>query len=598
MRAQFHRTLLFCLALPLCCVLLAGAVQGQKPAQGPAPGETRTLTIVATSDLKGIISTQSAHPGKRAALQSRGLAHLAPVIARLRAEDPDLLLLDAGDAFVGSPLMALSEMGWADTGGELPRGIHPQHLMADALRALRYDAITLGNRDMALGWPMLSALRERMEMPWLAANLPPEGDPHAGPPQPFAGHALFTRKGLRIAVVGLTTPALGIGLPPESLRGHLPTDLTEATRRQVAHLQATARPDVIIGLFHSGLNADYAREEALRAGRARFAGAGEAADTVPGLHLVISGDSHRRGPRGSGSRGLHDAHHAPTLEPGALGRSLGVARLRLEKHRGEDQGEDTPGAWQVVAVRRETLDAARTPDPAIMAMARPAMDLLRDRLSAPTGLRLRRIPFRHKEFPPCLGALAHRAITQAATAQLATDGAAQYSLVPAGWRFEKPARAERGRPITRGHLYRWMPFAEPMLRVMLYPRQAQIMLEGHLRRERGWRVPEGHVLWPGGLFMEIPTEGSEPGPLRDAATMRLLEPERRHPFWLGSYHWHGGGGMRQQALLPPAPPMVRVSDAPQAVQLKAPLREVLFGYLRAPGLPLPDACTRWLEPIP
>ena len=75
----------------------------------------------------------------------QGFAHTARLIHQARAEAANTLLLDNGDFLHGSPVGDVL----AQTNGADPiREIHP---IVAAMRALDYDAVTLGNHDFDHG---------------------------------------------------------------------------------------------------------------------------------------------------------------------------------------------------------------------------------------------------------------------------------------------------------------------------------------------------------------------------------------------------------------------------------------------------------------
>ena len=60
-------------------------------------GAKTTLLIAATSDLHGTLSSTRLLP------RPRGLLHLVQKVRQLRANNPELILLDAGDTIQGDP---------------------------------------------------------------------------------------------------------------------------------------------------------------------------------------------------------------------------------------------------------------------------------------------------------------------------------------------------------------------------------------------------------------------------------------------------------------------------------------------------------------
>ena len=517
-------------------------------------GAWRTVTVVATSDLKGWITNATLYPRRKGA----GLAHLAPIIRDLRAEHADLILLDAGDAIRGAPNSTL-----ASEGGSLP----PLHFaILDLMNALRYDAMALGNFDLSLGWASLAHAQAQSDFRWLSANLERSGGGTVLPP-----YLVLERGGVRVAVLGMTTPAAAIGVDPRHLDGTAVRDLEATATRWVPFLRRSERADVVIGLFHSGLDGDYDREVALRSGTPLIAGAGRVADEGLGLDLVISGGAHRLSPRRSADG--RSAYAVPVVEPGAYGNGLAVIGLQLEER---------DGRWAVVDVARHTLRAEATPDSRALAVAEPHLGWTVSRLAEPTRLRFTAVP-RKGEFYRCAGALSHRTAAFLA----ARDASAALSLLPMLWRYDPPEKSEIGSPLRRAHLYRWMAFGNRMVQARLTGRQIELLLEGYVRHVRKWRVRYLEVLWPGGLRVEIAAKGSQITALHRKSDGSRLERHRSYPVWLTDFIWNGGGALAQKALLRPDQ---------RLRQVPVTLRAAMFALLSDPSRELPAECGRWLGP--
>jgi len=371
--------------------LLGGLeVKSRTPIRAPEDAHV-IVTIAATGDLKGWITNTVLYPRRRGA----GLAHLAPVIADLRAGDPGLVLLDAGDIVHGALsgiLPRRASQGSTENPGsrEEPGSTEKTNAGTSAfpilklMNALRYDAAALGNFDMSLGWKALGAAMGKSDFPWLSANLERTGGDTGGgtvlPP-----YRVMERNGVRIGILGMTTPRVAAYLAPRHLKNVAFSGMEATARRWV---------DLVIGLFHSGLDDAYDREPILR-GKVRIGGgAGKISDTGLGFDLIVSGDAHRLSPRRSTA--ALGAYAVPVLEPGARGNGLAVATIELSV-----QG----GRWRVNRIARHTLSAERLPDPAAMARVSGEMKTIAAHLGAlqgahPQGAPPRRIlPLRRCAFP-------------------------------------------------------------------------------------------------------------------------------------------------------------------------------------------------------
>jgi 2',3'-cyclic-nucleotide 2'-phosphodiesterase/3'-nucleotidase len=208
--------------------------QGAVAAAVPVPllaeaSGTVTISLLHTTDLHGhILPTTDYH----ARPNLGGLARCASQIRAWRAANPNSLLLDVGDVYQGTAVSLAS------------RG----QLMIRCFTALGYDAWVVGNHEFDWGADAFAAAVAASPMPLLSGNAR------------LAGHALDRIRpwmmkeiaGIRLAVIGLTTPALTTWLPPEYLRDYEALDPVESLRRILGEA-AAQKPDAIVLAGHMGL---------------------------------------------------------------------------------------------------------------------------------------------------------------------------------------------------------------------------------------------------------------------------------------------------------------------------------------------------------
>ena len=84
-----------------------------------------------------------------------------------------------------------------------------------AMNALGYDAMVVGNHEFNFGLKNLDRARADAHFPWLSANT--EG---AGAAKPFDRYLLKTVAGIKVAVIGITTPAIPAWEKPENYAGY------------------------------------------------------------------------------------------------------------------------------------------------------------------------------------------------------------------------------------------------------------------------------------------------------------------------------------------------------------------------------------------
>jgi len=205
-----------------------------------------TISIFHTTDLHGhILPTvdYNDHP------DLGGLARCATQIRQWQRANPNSILLDIGDVYQGT------ELGLRSRGATMIR----------CLNALAYDAWVVGNHEFDWGLDAFTGCVGLSAMPVLSGNALIAGAP-VGKLAESAGTLAKLRPwlikevaGFRLAIIGVTTPALSTWLPPEKLIGFEMLDPVETLRGLLREVSAL-RPDAILLAGHMGLTRrdDYA----------------------------------------------------------------------------------------------------------------------------------------------------------------------------------------------------------------------------------------------------------------------------------------------------------------------------------------------------
>ncbi|MCX6897823.1 MAG: bifunctional UDP-sugar hydrolase/5'-nucleotidase [Verrucomicrobia bacterium] len=195
-----------------------------------------SITILHTTDLHGHIRPADIfYPKEEVGNDLGGLARCATAIKRIRAETPNCLLVDDGDTIQGTAASFTSD------------GL----MMVRALNHLRYDAWVLGNHDFDWGREKLARCVEASQAPVLAANLRCDATASkaiADKVQPFIVKEV---DGVRVAIVGLTTPGVPNWSRPRLIRGMTFEPSVEALQRVLPELKHQ-KPDVIVLAAHQG----------------------------------------------------------------------------------------------------------------------------------------------------------------------------------------------------------------------------------------------------------------------------------------------------------------------------------------------------------
>ncbi|WP_405382430.1 metallophosphatase [Maribacter sp. LLG6340-A2] len=149
---------------------------------GCASSSNKHITILHTNDVHSHID---AFPKKHAEFPGLGgLARRAGLVQRIRKENPNTLLLDAGDIFQGTPYFNFY-------GGELEFKL---------MSKLNYDGATLGNHDFDNGIDGLLAQMPHAKFDFITANYDFTNTPLHGLTKPYK---TYIKDGIKIGVYGL-----------------------------------------------------------------------------------------------------------------------------------------------------------------------------------------------------------------------------------------------------------------------------------------------------------------------------------------------------------------------------------------------------------
>jgi len=160
-------------------------------------GQTVKLKIVETTDSHGAIYPYNFMDMKP---QDHSLAQVQTYLNGQRADSTqELVLLSNGDILQGTPAVYYYNF-------EEPNS---PHLYADVMNYMKYDAGSVGNHDIETGHPVYDSFVTQLNFPWLSAN---SVDVKTQKPY-FKPYTIIERKGIKIAVLGLTTPAIPNWLP-------------------------------------------------------------------------------------------------------------------------------------------------------------------------------------------------------------------------------------------------------------------------------------------------------------------------------------------------------------------------------------------------
>ncbi|MBU2951648.1 metallophosphatase [Tamlana agarivorans] len=190
----------------------------------------KKITILHTNDVHSHIDAFS--PDDPRNPNQGGVARRATLIESIRKENPNTLLLDAGDIFQGTPYFNYY-------GGELEFKL---------MSKLKYDAATIGNHDYDNGIDGLYAQLPHAEFDFIASNYDFSNtimDTHTKP------YKIFKKEGISIGVFGLGIELNGL-VTPANFKETKYLDPIEMTQEMTRLLKKEKGCDLVICLSHLG----------------------------------------------------------------------------------------------------------------------------------------------------------------------------------------------------------------------------------------------------------------------------------------------------------------------------------------------------------
>lgn len=230
------------------------------------------LRIIATSDVHGSFFPYDLINRKA---KAGSMARVSNYVKRLRSQyGKELILLDNGDILQGQPISYYSN--FIDTTGI--------NIAAQVINYMEYDAQTIGNHDVEPGHNIYDKWISEVNCPVLGANVIDikTGLPYLKP------YTIIKRKGCKIAILGMLTPAIPNWLPNNIWHGLHFNEMVSTARFWIKKIKEEENADVIIGLFHSG------RQGGITTPSYDEDASVKVAKEVPGFNIVFFGHDHTR----------------------------------------------------------------------------------------------------------------------------------------------------------------------------------------------------------------------------------------------------------------------------------------------------------------
>ena len=247
-----------------------------------AKSTPKTITILHTNDVHSHIDPFGPNDGRNANMG--GVARRASLIQKLRADNPNTLLLDAGDIFQGTPYFNYY-------GGALEFKL---------MSMLDYDVATIGNHDFDNGIDGLYAQLPHAKFDFISANYDFSNtimDTHVKP------YKIFNKGGVKIGVFGLGIELEGL-VSKDAFKETKYLNPIEVAQDMSRVLKSEELCDLVICLSHLGYEYKYPQKVSDRT----------LARATKDIDLIIGGHT-------------HTFLEKPTVEINAVGQNVLVNQV-------------------------------------------------------------------------------------------------------------------------------------------------------------------------------------------------------------------------------------------------------------------------------
>lgn len=281
-------------------------VLGGMPLMSFEEPEVKKITILHTNDTHSHLDPFPADDPKYPNLG--GVARRATLVEQIRRENPNTLLLDAGDVFQGTPYFNYY-------GGELEFKL---------MSMLKYDLATMGNHDFDNGIDGFNAMLPHAKFDFVSANYDFKNTVLNGIVKPYK---IFTVDGIKIGIFGLGVELNGL-VDKKLYKETVYNNPIEVAQDMSRILKINQKCDLVICLSHLGFI--YANEPQKISDIVL-------ARTTKNIDLIIGGHTHTFLTKPHLEKNL-DGQETMICQVGCYGINLGRVDFYFEKGRMKGKG--------------------------------------------------------------------------------------------------------------------------------------------------------------------------------------------------------------------------------------------------------------------
>ena len=201
---------------------------------------------------------------------------------RKKYGEDHFLLIDNGDILQGQPCVYWSNYVMPEN----------ENIAASVINYMKYDAETVGNHDIEPGHKVYDKWIREVRCPLLGANIVKEEYKNAAarPEHIYTGlkpYSVHYKDGVKIVVIGMLTPAIPNWLNKSIWKGLEFEEMTACAKKWIKYVKDNEKPDLIFGLFHSGLDGGIKTDEYEENATESVA------REVPGFDVIFFGHDHQ-----------------------------------------------------------------------------------------------------------------------------------------------------------------------------------------------------------------------------------------------------------------------------------------------------------------
>lgn len=335
-----------------------------------AKGKSKEVTInlLQTSDIHGNYYPYDFISDKPGAAS---LSRVATFVKNQRDSygKESVLLLDGGDILQGQP--SAYYYNFMDTTST--------HICAAFLNYMQYDGMTLGNHDIEAGASVYNRFITDCKFPVLAANIVRTSD-SSNFVKPYV---IYNVNGVKVAVLGLITPAIPAWLPETLWKGLHFEDMQKTAEKWIPVIQSKEKPDLIVGLFHAGQDAH------VMSGKFNENASLTIAQQVPGFDIVLMGHDHKKDNRKVTNV---EGKEVLIINPSNAGKYVSSIEIKFSVNKGKKS---------IVALNSELVEMnAYEPDQELLKTFEPQFNIVKEFVNQKVGTFTQRIDARPSFFGP------------------------------------------------------------------------------------------------------------------------------------------------------------------------------------------------------